>query len=138
MLCKCQLLSKALLLGAHTKTLEKIDGIVTKESFLLFSQRCIKRNTADLLHFMLHRVLSVTTVKIICLLSYCYSSPFERRIDVWKLSVVHLATKSITRIDFQFSSIKTLTEDIIIQSEPEKQDNKALNSESKHSRRVRF
>ena len=40
--------------------------ILTKERFLLFSQRCILRNTADLLHFLLHRVLSVTSVKIVC------------------------------------------------------------------------
>ena len=39
---------------------------------------------------MLHSVLSITFVKI--LLSYCYSSHIERRIDVWQLAVVHLAT----------------------------------------------
>ena len=43
-----------------------MDRILTEERFLLFSQRCILRNTADLLNFMLHRVLSVTFVKIVC------------------------------------------------------------------------
>ena len=66
MLCRCQLRSIALLFVVHTKTLEKMDGTLTKERFLLFSHRCIPRNTADLLHFMLHRVLSVTNMKIVC------------------------------------------------------------------------
>ena len=66
MLCRCQFLSIALLLVAHTKTLEKIDGVRTKERYFLFSQKCILRNTADLLYFMLHSVLSVTSVKIVC------------------------------------------------------------------------
>ena len=48
------------------KTLEKMDGLLTKERFILFSRRCILRNTADMLHFMLHRHLCVTTVKIVC------------------------------------------------------------------------
>ena len=63
MLCRCQLLSIGLFLVAHTKTLEKMDESLTEKRFLLFSQRCILRNTADLLHFMLHRVLSVISVK---------------------------------------------------------------------------
>ena len=41
MRCRCQLLSTALLLIAHTKTLQKMDGILTKERFRLFSLRCI-------------------------------------------------------------------------------------------------
>ena len=49
-----------------TKTLEKMDRILTKERFVLFSQRCILRNTDDLLHFMLHRALSVPSGKIVC------------------------------------------------------------------------
>ena len=109
MLCRCQLLSIALLLVAHTKMLEKMDGILTREHFLLFSQNCLLRNTADLLHFMLHRLLYVTTVKIVC----CH------------IAIVHLATKTITRILlillFKLNLVLTLTEDIIIQSEPEKQ-----------------
>ena len=40
-------------------------GIPTKECFLLFSQRCISRETAGRLHFMLHKGLSVTTVKTV-------------------------------------------------------------------------
>ena len=91
MLCRYQFLSITLLLVAHTKTSEKMDRILTEERFLLFSQRCILRNTADLLHFMLHRVLSVTSVKKVCC-EKRYSSHIERRIDVWQLSVVHLAT----------------------------------------------
>ena len=86
MLCRYQFLSIALLLVAHTKTLEKRDRIPTEERFLLFSQKCILRNTADLLHFMLHRVLSVTSVKK-SVLSKWYSSHIERRNDVWQLSV---------------------------------------------------
>ena len=68
MLCRCQLLSIAVLLEAHTKTFEKMDRILTEERSLLFSQRCILRNTADVLHFMLHRVLTVPSVKIVCCL----------------------------------------------------------------------
>ena len=43
-----------------------MDRILTEERFLLLSQRCILKNTADLLHFMLHRVLSVTSVNKVC------------------------------------------------------------------------
>ena len=66
MMCRCQLLSVALVLVAHTKTREKLESIPTKEHFPLFSQRFILKNTADLLDFMLRRPLSVTTVKIVC------------------------------------------------------------------------
>ena len=69
MQCRCQLLSITLLFVSHTKTLKKTDKILTKERFLLFSQSCLLGNTTDLLHFMLHRVLSVTSVKIVCCLS---------------------------------------------------------------------
>ena len=65
MLRSCQLLSIALLFVAGTKTLGKIDGILTNERFVS-SQRCILIYTADLLHFMLHRILSVTSVKTVC------------------------------------------------------------------------
>ena len=65
MLCRFEFLSITLLLVAHTKTLEKVVRNLTKERFLSFSQRCISRKTADLLHFMLHKTLSVTTVKIV-------------------------------------------------------------------------
>ena len=34
------------------KTLEKMDRILSKERFLLFPQRCLLGNTADLLHFL--------------------------------------------------------------------------------------
>ena len=62
-----------------------------------------------------------------CVLSYCYSSYIERRIDGWQVSVVHLGTKSgqthsLFILLYKIKLVLTLTEDIIIQSEPEKQD----------------
>ena len=45
----------------------------------------------------------------------------ERRIDVWQLSIVHLPTNYNTHCLYN-KLVLTLTEDIIIQSEPEKQD----------------
>ena len=66
MLSRCQLLSIALLLFAHAKTLEKLDGYLTKVHFLLFSETCIVRKFADLLDFMLHRLLSTVSVNIVC------------------------------------------------------------------------
>ena len=66
MMCRCQLLSIAPLRVAHTKTSEKTDGILSKERFRLFPQRYFFRNTAALLYFMLHRLLSVTSVKNMC------------------------------------------------------------------------
>ena len=81
-----------------------MDRILTEERFLLFSQRCILRNTADLLHFMLHRVLSVTFVKSVC----CHNNiPHTLRdelmcgssqLSIWRLK--------ITRIVFEFSSLR--------------------------------
>ena len=105
MLCRCQLLSIALLLVAHTKTLEKMDGILTKVRFLLFSQRCIFEKHCYSAGFYAPES-SVHNLCENCVLSYCYSSHIERRIDVWQLSVVHLATRSITHIVFYFSSWK--------------------------------
>ena len=95
MLCRCQFLSIALLFVAEAKKLEKMDRILTKERFLLFSQRCILRNTADLLHFILHRVLSVTSVKIAC----CHNGILHKLRDKLRCaaSFVHLAT-NYTRI----------------------------------------
>ena len=104
MLCRCQLLSIALLLVAHTKTLEKTDRFSKKERFLLFSQRCILKNTADLHHFMLQRFLSVTFVQKVC---FDNGIPHTLRgeltcgsfqVSIWRLT--------ITRIVFQFSSSK--------------------------------
>ena len=72
-----------------------MDGILTKERFLLFSQRCILKNTADLLHFMLNRLLSVTTVKIVC---YHIAIPHTLRSEltcgrfqlyIWPLNLQH-------------------------------------------------
>ena len=39
-----------------------MDGILTKKHFFFNSQRCYLGNTAVFLHFMLHRILSVTSV----------------------------------------------------------------------------
>ena len=104
LLCRRQLLSTALLFVAHTKTLEKTDRISTKERFLLFSQSCILKNTADLLHFMLHRVLSVTSVQKVCchkgiphiLTGELTCGSFQ--VSIWRLT--------ITRIVFYFFSSK--------------------------------
>ena len=125
MLCRCQLLSIALLLVAHTKMLERMDRIQTKERFLLFSQRCLLRNTADLLFFLLHSVLSVTSVKIVCchiaithtLRDELICGSFQ--LSIWQLTLQHaLSFNSLLPIKL----VITLTEDIINQSEPEKQD----------------
>ena len=71
MLCRCQLLSIArLLFVAHTKTLGKKDGILTKVRCLLFSEKFTLRKSADLLNFMLHRVLSIGSVKNV----YCHNA----------------------------------------------------------------
>ena len=85
------------------KTLEKMDRILTEERFLLFSQRCNLRNTADLFQFMLHRVLSVTSLKKVC----CQNGiPHTLRDELtcgsFQLSLWRL---TITRIVFQFSSL---------------------------------
>ena len=96
MLCRFQFLSITLLLVAHTKTLEKMDRILTEERFLLFSQKCILRNTADLLHFMLHKVLSVTFVKNVC---YHNAIPHTLRdelmcgsfqLSIWRLTITRI------------------------------------------------
>ena len=93
-----------LLLTQKHLTLEKMDGILTKECFLLFSQRCILRNTADLLHFMLRRVLSVTSVKNVC----CHNAfPHTLRNELtcgsFQLSIWRV---TLTRIVFYFLSLK--------------------------------
>ena len=104
MLCRCQLLSIALLLVAHTKTLEKMDRVLTKLRFLLFSQRCILRNTADLLHFMLYRVLSATSVKIVCCQNgFPHTLGDELTCGSFQLSIWRL---TITRIVVQSSSLE--------------------------------
>ena len=43
-----------------------MDGILTNVRFISLPQMFTLRNTADLLDFMLHRVLSKTSVKIVC------------------------------------------------------------------------
>ena len=100
---------------------------------------------------MLHRVLSVTSVKIVGCHNAIPHTLRERLIYVWQLSVVHLVTKSLT--DFVFFSplqnrlILTLPEDIIIQSKPKKQDKSHILEEKfqnlsdlelNFSQRVRF
>ena len=86
------------------KTMEKMDRILTKERFLLFPQRCFLGKTADLLHFMLHRALSLSSVKIVC----CHNAfPHTLRDElrcgslqlfIWRLTV--------TSIVFYFSSLR--------------------------------
>ena len=135
MLCRSQLLPIALLLLAHTKTLEKMDGTRIKERFLLFLQRCILRNTVDLLHFMLHRVPSVTSLKNVC----CHNAtPHTLRDElmcggfqlyIWRLNPKHA-------LSFNCPLWKKLalrlTENIIIQSEPEKQDKNQISEKTTH------
>ena len=104
MLRWCQLLSIDLLLVAHTKTLEKKDRSLSKDCFLLFPQSCFLENTAVLLHFMLHRVLSLTFVNIVC----CHNGiPLTLRDELtcgsFQLSIWRL---TITRLVFHFSSLK--------------------------------
>ena len=104
MLCRCQPLSIALLLIAHTKkTLEKTDRFLSKERLFLFPQRCFLGNTADLLHFMFHRFLSLPFVKIVC----CHNTTphtlrDELTCDSFHLSIWQL---TITLIVFYFSSL---------------------------------
>ena len=78
--------------------------ILAEVHFLLFSQGCLLRNTADLLDFMLHRLLSIAAVKVVC--SRCNSSQVEKQVDVWQLSVLYLVTKSKTGTVFHFSPLK--------------------------------
>ena len=125
MLCGCQLPSIDLLfLVVHTKTLEKMDRILTKVHSLLCSQSCILRNTADLLVFMLHKVLAKGSVKIVSvnnailhtLRGELTCGSFQ--LYIWRL--VLKQTLSFTSL-FKNKSVLTLTKEIIIQSEPEKQ-----------------
>ena len=88
------MLSIALLLVAHTQTFDKMDRNLSKERFLLFPQRCYSGNTADLLYFMLHRVLSLTFVKIV----FCHNAfPLQFRdkltcanfqLTIWRLTII--------------------------------------------------
>ena len=74
-----------------TKTLEKTVKSLTEERFLLFSWRCILRYTADLLHFVLLRALSVTSVKIPCVVIMVCLTHWETNWHV-QLSIDHLRT----------------------------------------------
>ena len=84
------------------KTLEKMDRILSKERFLLFPQRCFSGNATDLLHFMLHRVLSLTSVKIVCCHNNILHTLIEEltcgslQLSIWRLR--------IRRTVFYFSS----------------------------------
>ena len=103
MLCRCEVLPIGLFLVAHTETLEKMDRTLTEERFLLFSQKCILRNTADLLHFKLHRVLFVTSVrKVCCRKGIPHTLRDELTCGSFHLSIWRL---TITRIVFYFSSL---------------------------------
>ena len=80
------------------KTLEKMDRTLSKECFLLFPQRCFLGNTADLLPFMLHRVLSPTSVKMV----FCHNTiPHTLRdeltcgsfqLSMWRLSIPRIVS----------------------------------------------
>ena len=75
-----------------------MDRILNKERFVLFPQRCCLGDTADLLHFMLHRVLSLIFVKIVC----CHNATphilrDELTCGIFQLSIWRL---TITRIVF--------------------------------------
>ena len=75
-----------------------MDRILTEERFLLFSERCFLRNTADLLHFMLHRDLSVTSVKkVCCQIGIPHTLRDELTCGSFQLSIWRL---TITRIVF--------------------------------------
>ena len=80
------------------KTLERMDRLLIKERFLLFPQSCFLGKTADLLHFILHRVLCLTSVKIVC---YHSAIPHTLRDELtcgsFQLSISRL---TITRIVF--------------------------------------
>ena len=66
-------------------------GILLKERFLLFLQRCILRNTADLLDFILHSDLSVIYVKIVCSHNAIpYTLRDELTCDNFKLYILRL------------------------------------------------
>ena len=86
------------------KTLEKTDRNLSKERFLVFPERCFLGNTADLLHFMLHRVLSLTSVKCVCChISLANTLRDELTCGSFQLSIWRL---TITRIVFYFSCLR--------------------------------
>ena len=97
----------------------------TQVRFLWFSQKFNLRNTADLLDFTPHRVLSIPSVKLLC----CRNAiPHTLRGEVtcgsfqlyiWRINLYQ--TLSFTSPLWNKLVFK-LTEEIIIQSEPEKQD----------------
>ena len=81
-----------------------MDRILSKERFLLFPQRYFLGNAADLLHFMLHRVLSLTSVKNVC----CHNAIPQTLIDELTCGSFQLSTwrLTITLIVFWFSSLR--------------------------------
>ena len=102
-----------------------MDGVLTEELFSLFSQKRVLRKTADLLDFMLHRALSKTSVNFLChhnaiphtLRSQLTCGSFQ--LYIWRLNLLQTMSFISSLLN---RLVLTLTEDIIIQSEPEKQD----------------
>ena len=83
------------------------------------------KNTANVLDFMLHRVLSMGSVKTVC----CHNTiPHTLRGDLtcgsFQFYICRLNLKQTWLFTsyFQKKFVLTLTEEIISQSKPEKQD----------------
>ena len=99
--------------------------ISTWSAFCFGFPKCIFRNFADLLGFMLHRALSIGSVKIMC----CrFGFPHTLRgeltcgsfqLYIWRLNLLHTLSFGSP---FQNRLVLTFTEEIILQSEPGKQD----------------
>ena len=114
--------NRSVCLVAHTKWMKKMAIFLTEVRFLLFSQWCILRNTVDLLNFMLHTVLSITSVETFGVITFflpdwqtakltCGSFQlYIRRLNLWHtLSLISPRYKKVGLV---------LTEDMIIESEP--------------------
>ena len=107
---------------AQTKRWMDKKVISTKVLFRIISQCCILGNTVVLLDFVFHRVLIWAIVKIVLSLRFC--SQFEKKIDAWQPSIVHLVVKLITDNIFIFfynKLVLTLTVDMTVQSKCEKE-----------------
>ena len=53
--------------------MEKKDGMVTKLRFLLFPQKCFLRKTNEVLDFVLHSVVSITSVQLCVVIMLCFT-----------------------------------------------------------------
>ena len=83
------------------------------------------RNTANLLNFMLHRVLSMGSVKTVrCHNTIPHTLRGELTCGSFQLYIWRLNLKQTLPFTshFQNKFVLTLTEEIITQSKPEKQD----------------